>query len=173
MHVFSRSVRSNSVISCTATCQAPLLMRFFREEYWSGLPYLSPGHLPDPGIKHKSLCHLHWQAGSLPLAPPGKPVKNKEMKYKLDSSFPQQSQCPFTQFFFFFFLILILYWSIVVTMLCCFTCTAKCFSYIYICIYMYLFFFQILFPFRLLQNIKPLFQCYTIGPYGTDIYILL
>ena len=28
----------------------------------------------DPGIKPKSLCLLHWQAGSLPLAPPGKPL---------------------------------------------------------------------------------------------------
>ena len=29
--------------------------------------------LPKPGIKPASLCLLHWQAGSLPLAPPGKP----------------------------------------------------------------------------------------------------
>ena len=29
--------------------------------------------LPDPGIKARLLCLLHWQAGSLPLAPPGKP----------------------------------------------------------------------------------------------------
>ena len=155
MHVFSRSVRSNSVISCTATCQAPLLMRFFREEYWSGLPYLSPGHLPDSGIKHKSLCHLHWQACSLPLAPPGKPVKNKEMKYKLDSSFPQQSQCPFTQFF--FFLILILYWSIVVTML--FHIYSKTFHiyiymYLYICIYSFFKFFFHLGCYRILSLIS-------------------
>ena len=56
MHVFSCSVRFNSVISCTATCQATLLMRFFREEYWSGLPFLSSGHLSDqgsnPGLPH-------------------------------------------------------------------------------------------------------------------------
>ena len=31
--------------------QAPLSMRFPRQEYWSGLPFPSPGHLPNPGIK--------------------------------------------------------------------------------------------------------------------------
>jgi len=29
-------------------------MEFFRQEYWSGLPFLSPGDLPDPGIEFKS-----------------------------------------------------------------------------------------------------------------------
>ena len=33
---------------------APLSMGFPREEYWSGLPFPSPGHLPDPGIKPRS-----------------------------------------------------------------------------------------------------------------------
>ena len=32
-------------------CQAPLSMRFSRQEYWSGLPFPSPGDLPDPGIE--------------------------------------------------------------------------------------------------------------------------
>ena len=31
--------------------QAPLSMEFSRQEYWSGLPFLSPGDLPDPGIE--------------------------------------------------------------------------------------------------------------------------
>ena len=35
----------------TVARQAPLSMGFPRQEYWSGLPYSSPGHLPDPGIK--------------------------------------------------------------------------------------------------------------------------
>ena len=39
------------VILWTVTCQAPLPMRFHRQEYWSGLPFPSPGHLPNPGIK--------------------------------------------------------------------------------------------------------------------------
>ena len=34
----------------TVTCQAPLFMGFFRQEYWSGLPLPSPGNLPNPGI---------------------------------------------------------------------------------------------------------------------------
>ena len=35
----------------TAACQAPLSMGFPRREYWSGLPFPSPGDLPDPGIE--------------------------------------------------------------------------------------------------------------------------
>ena len=46
-------------------------MGFSRQEYWSGLPYPPPGDLPDPGIKPRDHL-LHWQAGSLPLAPPGR-----------------------------------------------------------------------------------------------------
>ena len=39
----------------TVACQAPLSMEFSRQEYWSGLPFPSPGHLPNPGIKPVSL----------------------------------------------------------------------------------------------------------------------
>ena len=35
----------------TAAPQAPLAMEFSRQEYWSGLPFPTPGDLPDPGIK--------------------------------------------------------------------------------------------------------------------------
>ena len=45
-----------------------------RQEYWSGLPFLSPGNLPDPGIKPK--CPA-LQADSLLSEPPGKPLGNK------------------------------------------------------------------------------------------------
>ena len=45
-------------------------------EYWSGLPFASPGTLPHPGIQLVSLrSNLQWQVGSLPLAPLGKPKK--------------------------------------------------------------------------------------------------
>ena len=37
--------------SWTVACQAPLSMGFSRQEYWSGLPFPSPGDLPDPGIE--------------------------------------------------------------------------------------------------------------------------
>ena len=39
---------------------------------WVAMP-TPPGDLPDPGIEPVSLSLLHWQAGSLPQAPPGKP----------------------------------------------------------------------------------------------------
>ena len=38
----------------TAAHQALLSMGFSRQEYWSGLPFPSPGDLPNPGIKHLS-----------------------------------------------------------------------------------------------------------------------
>ena len=38
----------------TVAHQAPLSMGFSRQEYWSGLPFPSPGDLPNPGIKPKS-----------------------------------------------------------------------------------------------------------------------
>ena len=39
----------------TIACQAPLSMGFFRQEYWSELPFPSPGDLSDPGIEPVSL----------------------------------------------------------------------------------------------------------------------
>ena len=57
----------------TAAFQLPLPMGFSRQENWNGLPCPSPGDLPDTGMESVSLTsNLHWQAGSLPLAPPGK-----------------------------------------------------------------------------------------------------
>ena len=47
----------------------PLSLGFPRQEYWSGLPFPSPGDLPDPGIEPGSLA---LQADSLPFEPPGK-----------------------------------------------------------------------------------------------------
>ena len=41
-------------MNCVA-CQAPLSMGFLRQEYWSGLPFPSPGNRPDPGIEPGSL----------------------------------------------------------------------------------------------------------------------
>ena len=38
----------------TVACQAPLSMGFSRQEYWSGLPFPSPGNLPDLGIEPES-----------------------------------------------------------------------------------------------------------------------
>ena len=38
----------------TVACQAPVSMGFSRQEYWSGLPFPSPGDLPNPGIEPRS-----------------------------------------------------------------------------------------------------------------------
>ena len=58
------------VIPWTAAYQAPLSMEFSRQEYWSGLPFPSPGDLPDPGIEPGSPAS---QADALPSEPPEEP----------------------------------------------------------------------------------------------------
>ena len=50
----SCSVVSDSATPWTIACQAPLSMAFPRQEYWSGLPFPSPGYRPDPGIESRS-----------------------------------------------------------------------------------------------------------------------
>ena len=58
--------------------QAPLSMGFSRQEYWSGLPFTSPGDLPNPGIEPGSPA---LQADSLPSGkPPGKPVIEQKIE---------------------------------------------------------------------------------------------
>ena len=54
----------------TVAHQAPPSMGFSRQEYWSGLPFPSPGDLPDPGIEPRSPS---LQADALTSEPPGKP----------------------------------------------------------------------------------------------------
>ena len=51
--------------------QGPLSMRFSRQEYWSGLPFLSPSDMPDPGIEPESPT---LQADSL-LSEPSREAK--------------------------------------------------------------------------------------------------
>ena len=58
-------------------------MEFSRQEYWSGLPFPSPGDLPDPGIEPGSPA---LQADSLPSEPPGKPIKASEKVLPTTSS---------------------------------------------------------------------------------------
>ena len=45
-------------------------MGFPKQEYWSGLPFPSPGDLPDPGIEPRSPA---WAGGFFTTEPPGKP----------------------------------------------------------------------------------------------------
>ena len=63
----------------TAAFQAPPSMGFPRQEYWSGVPFPSPGDLLDPGIE---LASLAWQADSLRAEPRGKPFCTVEWKVK-------------------------------------------------------------------------------------------
>ena len=46
----------NSLQLWTIACQAPLSVEFLRQEFWSGLPFPTPGYLPDAGIKPVSLA---------------------------------------------------------------------------------------------------------------------
>ena len=54
----------------TVACQAPLSMVFARQEYWSGLPFPTPGDLPDPGIELESPALAGW---FFTAEPPRKP----------------------------------------------------------------------------------------------------
>ena len=54
----------------TLARQAPSSIGFSRQEYWSGLPFPSPGDLPNPGIEPRSPT---LQADVLTSEPPGKP----------------------------------------------------------------------------------------------------
>ena len=64
----------------TVAHQAPLSMRFSRQEYWSGFLFLSPGDLPDPGIEPRSPA---LQVNSLPSELLGKlNINNTVMKIK-------------------------------------------------------------------------------------------
>ena len=52
------SVVSDSVTPCTAVCQAPLYMGFFRQEYWSGLPF--PSGIFPTQISNLCLLNCRW-----------------------------------------------------------------------------------------------------------------
>ena len=56
---------------------SPLSEEFSRQEYWSGLPFPSPGDLPDPGIELRSPAFL---ADSLLFDPPGKAMFTEKQK---------------------------------------------------------------------------------------------
>ena len=64
----SHSVVFDFVTPWTVARQSPLSMAFSWQEYWSGLPFPSPGDLLHPGIEPV------LQADSLPTEPPGKPI---------------------------------------------------------------------------------------------------
>ena len=69
-NVLSNSVMSTLCDPKDSSPQAPLSVGFSRQECWTGLPFPSPGDLPEPGIVPESPA---LQADSLPSEPPEKP----------------------------------------------------------------------------------------------------
>ena len=63
---------SNSAMPWTLVCQAPLSTGFSRQEYWSGVLFLTPGDLPDPGIELESLVSSALAGGFFTTGPPVK-----------------------------------------------------------------------------------------------------
>ena len=68
---FESESESRSVVSDSATPWTIQSMEFSRSEYWSGLPFPSPGDLPNPGIESRSPA---LQADSLTAEPQEKPI---------------------------------------------------------------------------------------------------
>ena len=62
--------------------QTPLSLEFFRQEYWSGLPFPPLGDLPDPGIKSEFPVSPALQADSLPLSHQESPIAQLKKKKK-------------------------------------------------------------------------------------------
>ena len=81
----------------TLVCQAPLSMEFSRHEYWSGLPFPSPGDLLISGIKPRSPA---LQADSFPSEPLGKHKQTTEVLLQALLDFPAKAAAVFDQFYF-------------------------------------------------------------------------
>ena len=75
--VLSCPVVSHSAALWTVPCQGPPSMRLFRQEYWSGLPFPSPGSLSHPGIKPGSPA---LQVDFLLVEPSGKSLRSTKKK---------------------------------------------------------------------------------------------
>ena len=94
----------------TVAYQALLPMEISRQEYWGGLPFPTPEHLPDPGSERKSLPLLHRQVDSLPLHHLGSPLSTTLVIFQIDitlkktifllSAFPAKSFANILWFFF-------------------------------------------------------------------------
>ena len=66
-------------------------MGFSRQEYWSALPFPSPGDLPNPGIKHASPVSLALHVDSLLAEPMGKLLYSNYMKFTPDPKYSNMS----------------------------------------------------------------------------------
>ena len=80
-HLLSACKHMCCMLSCfglfatpqTAAHQAPLCMGFPRQEYWTELPFLSPGDLPNPGIEPAPLSSAALAGRLFTTVLPGKP----------------------------------------------------------------------------------------------------
>ena len=84
-HSVCARVLSHSDVSGSVAHQAPLSMGFSRQEYWSGLPFLPPGDLPDLGTELAPPMSPALAGGLnknffffLPLSPLGSPSKHSD-----------------------------------------------------------------------------------------------
>ena len=69
----------------TVAHQTPLSTEFSRQEYWSGLPFPTPGDLPYPGIEPTSPVSSALAGGFFTAVPPGKPIYEcSDMQLKHD-----------------------------------------------------------------------------------------
>ena len=84
------------VIPSTVAHQSLLVMEFFRQAYWSGVPFPTPEDFPTQGSDLGLLFLLYWQADSFPLAPPGKPTRSSRGK---DLSLLRDVRTPFSHTF--------------------------------------------------------------------------
>ena len=79
-----------SVAQCPILCDpvdcspaAPLSMEFSRQEYWCGLPFPTPGDLPDPGIEPASLVSPALAGRFFTTGPLGKPNLRHQLTFNL------------------------------------------------------------------------------------------
>ena len=82
--LFSDEVVSDSVTPWIVAPQAPLSMGFLRQEFWSGVPFPSPGDIPDPGTEAASPA---LAGGFFTTEPPGEPVYHGTRCNTIISSF--------------------------------------------------------------------------------------
>ena len=81
--MLSGSVVFDFAASWTVARQVHLSMEFSRQEYWNGLPFPSPGDLPDPRIEPVTPTSPALQVVSLPLEPLEKPHKSMMSVYSI------------------------------------------------------------------------------------------
>ena len=88
------AVLSGSVVSSSLRPQAPLSVELFRQEYWIGLAFPSPGDLPDPRIKPVSLAFPALAGRFFSTVPPGELI-TPPWRHKAHYLLMISKACPF------------------------------------------------------------------------------